>query len=168
MTRHIKQRRKNNSGLLDMASIVKYFALWIVFAAISFGIKTVVLGAVNMSPTKQCGNGMLTLYEVHNTGAAFNLFSNQPEMIIIASGLAVAVLTFIVLIASTKLTHSAISAMALLSSGITMNMLERINQGYVIDYIHCDFLHNFPVFNVPDIMIVVGALGLILSILFRR
>ena len=49
-----------------------------------------------------------------------------------------------------------------------MNMIERINQGYVIDYIHCDFLQDFPVFNVPDIMIVVGAIGLMLSLLTKR
>ncbi len=168
MARHIKQRRKNNSGIFNLGSIIKYFILWIVFALISFGMKTIVIGAVNMSPTKQCGNGMLTLYEVHNTGAAFNLFSGQPEMIIMASFIAVAALTFIVLLASAKLSHAAISAMALLSSGITMNMIERINYGYVIDYIHCDFLSNFPVFNVPDIMIVLGAIGLILSILFKK
>ncbi len=166
--RRQQQRKKNDNGMFDMLSIIKYFALWILFAIISFGIKTVVLSAVNMSPTKQCGNGMLTLYEVHNTGAAFNLFSNQPEMIIVASGITVLVLTFIVLFASAKLSHASISAMAFLSAGITMNMLERISLGYVIDYINCDFLNNFPVFNVPDIMIVVGAIGLILSILFKK
>lgn len=163
-----RQQRNNQKPLFDMFTIVKYFALWILFALVAYGVKVVVMTALDASPTKQVGNGMLSLYEVHNTGAAFNLFSNQPEMIITASFFAVAVITFIVLIASGKLTQSSISAMAFLSAGITMNMMERINQGYVIDYIHCDFLSNFPVFNVPDIMIVVGALGLILSVLTRK
>lgn len=162
-----KQRRKSQP-IIDISTIVKYFVLWILFALIAFGMKTIVLGAISISPTKQVGNGILTLYEVHNTGAAFNLFSSQPEMIITASFLAVAVLTFVILMFSTKVTQTAVSAMAFLSAGITMNMIERINLGYVIDYIHCEFLQNFPVFNVPDIMIVVGALGLILSILTKR
>lgn len=163
-----QNRSRSSAGIIDLFSIVKYFCLWILFALISFGVKTVVLGAINLSPTKQCGNGVITLLEVHNTGAAFNLFSSHPEMIITSSFLAVAALTFIVLIASARLSQATISAMSFLSAGITMNMLERINQGYVIDYIQCNPLTNFPVFNVPDIMIVVGAVGLIFSILFKR
>lgn len=164
----MQKQRKKNEPIIDIYSIVKYFALWILFALVAFGVKTIVLSATAISPTKQVGNGVLTLYEVHNTGAAFNLFAGQPEMIITASFFAVAILTFVILMFSTKVTQTAISAMAFLSAGITMNMLERINLGYVIDYIHCEFLQGFPVFNVPDIMIVVGALGLILSVLTKR
>lgn len=164
----MSRQQKTKEPLIDIFTIVKYFILWILFALVAYGVKVVVMMALSASPTRQVGNGILTLYEVHNTGAAFNLFSSQPEMIIMASFLAVALITFVVLIASGKITQTAVSAMAALSAGITMNMLERINQGYVIDYIHCNFLENFPVFNVPDIMIVVGAIGLMLSLLTRR
>jgi signal peptidase II len=162
------KQKKVQKPLVDFWAIARYFALWIVLALVAYGIKFVVMMAFEASPTKQVGNGILTLYEVHNTGAAFNLFSNQSEMIITASFFAIAILTFIVFVASNKLTQTAISAMAALSAGITMNMLERINYGYVIDYIHCDFMPDFPVFNVPDIMIVVGAFGLMLAILTKK
>ena len=161
------QQREDNS-MFDMYNIVKYFGLWILFSLIAFGIKTVVLSAISISPTSQVGNGILTLYEVHNTGAAFNLFAGQSEAIIMASLITVFILTIIVIIRSKKIPNSAVPAMAFLSTGITMNMLERIQYGYVIDYIHCDFLNNFPVFNVPDIMIVIGTICLILAILTRR
>lgn len=158
--------KDNNFGrpLLDLGVILKYFALWCVFALIAYGVKMVVLRAIDISPTHQVGNGFLTLYELHNSGAAFNLFSNQPDMIISASFLTVAIITFIIIIASSKVSRTALSAMALLSAGISMNLYERINYGYVIDYINCNFLRDFPVFNVPDIMIVFGALGLILAL----
>ena len=58
--------------------------------------------------------------------------------------------------------------MSALCAGITMNMIERINLGYVIDYIYCEFAPSIPMFNVPDIYIVVGAIGLILSVLTRK
>ncbi len=159
---------KNKESFIDIFMIVKYFVLYILFALICFGMKSVVMTALAASPTKQAGNGILTLYEIHNTGAAFNLFAGQQEMIITASILVIAVLTLIVLIASGKLTQTTVSAMAALSAGITMNMYERITQGYVIDYIRCEFLPDFPMFNVPDIMIVVGAVCLILSLFTRR
>ncbi len=163
-----QRNQKNKESFIDFFMIVKYFALYILLALICFGMKSIVMAALMASPTKQAGNGILTLYEIHNTGAAFNLFAGQQEMIITASFLVVAILTFVVLIASGKLTQTAVSAMAALSAGITMNMLERINQGYVIDYIRCEFMPDFPMFNVPDIMIVIGAIALILSLLTRR
>ncbi len=162
------KNQKNSQPLIDFFMIVKYFGLWILFALICYGVKAIVMAAFQASPTNQVGNGILTLYEVHNTGAAFNLFAGHQEMIITASLFAVAILTFIVLIGSSKLSQTSVSAMAALSAGIVMNMIERIHLGYVIDYIHCEFLPTFPVFNFPDIMIVVGAVCLILSLFTKR
>lgn len=159
---------KENRPLIDFGVIVKYIALYIVFALVIFGIDSVVLNALSMSPTQQVGNQHLTLFEVHNTGAAFNLFAGQPETIIVASFLAVAAMVFSVLVFSSKLTHTAVSAMALLSAGITMNMASRINLGYVIDYININALPNFPVFNTADIMIVFGALGLVMALFSKN
>lgn len=159
--------RREYKPPIDMFTIMKYCALFTVFALVIFGVNKIVLTAIDMSPTQQVGNGMLTLYEVHNTGAAFNLFAGQSEMIITASFLAVAAMAFIIIMFSSKITHTAVSAMALLSAGITMNMIDRINHGYVIDYIHCNFMQSFPVFNTADIMIVFGALGLILALFSR-
>lgn len=159
--------RREYKPPIDMFTIMKYCALFTVFALVIFGVNKIVLTAIDMSPTQQVGNGMLTLYEVHNTGAAFNLFAGHSEMIITASFLAVAAMAFIIIMFSSKITHTAVSAMALLSAGITMNMIDRINHGYVIDYIHCNFMQSFPVFNTADIMIVFGALGLILALFSR-
>ena len=163
-----RYREEEDEGIFDLYTVIRYVALSILFEVIIFGMRTIVQMATAASPTGQVGNGMLTLYEVHNTGAAFNLFQGQPEMLIIASFLVIAVMAFIVIMMSTKLTQTAISAMALLTAGIAMNMSERVQYGYVIDYIDCNFLPSFPVFNTADIMIVCGAIGLIMAILTRR
>lgn len=162
-----RRRHREERPIIDFFAIIKYIALSIVFALITFGVNKIVMTAIDMSPTNQVGNGILSLYEVHNTGAAFNLFAGQSEMIITASFFAVALMAFVVLIFSSKLTYTAISSMALLTAGITMNMVERIQHGYVIDYIHCNFMPNFPVFNTADIMIVFGALGLVIALFSR-
>ena len=72
----MSRQQRTKEPLIDIFTIVKYFILWILFAIVAYGVKTVVMMALAASPTKQVGNGVLTLYEVHNTGAAFNLFSN--------------------------------------------------------------------------------------------
>ena len=101
-------------------------------------------------------------------GQKFGIVVLSAATLIIASFLVIAVMAFIVIMMSTKLTQTAISAMALLTAGIAMNMSERVQYGYVIDYIDCNFLPSFPVFNTADIMIVCGAIGLIMAILTRR
>lgn len=162
-----RRRHREERPIIDFFAIIKYVVLSIVFALITFGVNKIVMTAIDMSPTNQVGNGMLTLYEVHNTGAAFNLFAGQSEMIITASFFAVALMAFVVLVFSSKLTYTAVSSMALLTAGITMNMMERIQNGYVIDYINCNFMPNFPMFNTADIMIVFGALGLVIALFSR-
>ena len=49
-----------------------------------------------------------------------------------------------------------------------MNMVARINDGYVIDYISINSMPNFPVFNTADIMIVFGAIGLIMALFSKN
>ncbi len=164
----VQNRRNEPKSLLDMVVIIKYIVLSIVFSLAIFGLREVVMYALSLSPTKQVGNGILTLYEIHNTGAAFNLFAGQTEMIITASFIALAIIAFAVLILSTKLTQTAISGMSLLSSGILMNMIERLSHGYVIDYIYCNFAPTFPMFNIADVMIVFGALGIVMSLFSKN
>ena len=66
-------------------SVTKYILLCILFSAIVFGVNSVVLGAIKASPTLSVGNGILSLYEVHNYGASFNLFQGQSEMLIMGA-----------------------------------------------------------------------------------
>ena len=165
MAKHV---RKKETPLIDMGSIVQYVVMTIIFALLIFGVKYVVLWAVHQSPTGQCGNGVLTLFETHNTGAAFNLFANQPEMIISASVLAALAIAFCAIVLSGKLSRETHTAMALLTAGISMNAAERITNGYVIDYISCNFAPGFPVFNTADIMIVIGAFCLLFSVFTKR
>lgn len=163
-----KNKKAKKEPMFDFLTILRYAALTILFSVIIYGMRLIVLAATAASPTNQVGNGILTLYEVHNTGAAFSLFQNYSEMIIMSSFLAVIVLVLLAVVLSAKLTQAALSAMSLLTSGIIMNMVERLTQGYVIDYIHFEFWPSFPVFNTADIMIVFGALGLIWSIVTKR
>ena len=58
------------------------------------------------------------------------------------------------------------SAMLILSGGVG-NMIDRIFRGgNVIDFLHFEFWPTFPVFNVADCAICVGA-GLIILSLFK-
>ena len=159
---------KNNVRVVDSGIISKYFILLVIFSLVIYGINYVVLNACSISPTGRVGNGILTLYEVHNTGAAFNLFAGQPGGIIAASFIALIIMIGAVMMFSSKINSSLASSLSLLSSGIFMNMVDRLLHGYVIDYISCDFAPGLPIFNTADILIVFGALGIIIALFSKN
>lgn len=70
----------------------------------------------------------------------------------------------------TKLGHNTkflALAIALLLGGAIGNVYDRISYGYVIDFIHVYYqTWHFPVFNVADCAITVGAIMLIIDSLF--
>ena len=55
--------------------------------------------------------------------------------------------------------------MVLIISGALGNLYDRVIQHYVIDFMYFKAI-NFPVFNVADIYITVGAVILIILLLF--
>lgn len=58
-------------------------------------------------------------------------------------------------------------AIVLVLSGGVGNLIDRVFRGgYVIDFLHFEFMPQFPVFNVADCAIVIGA-GLLLIYFFK-
>ncbi|MCA9836116.1 MAG: signal peptidase II [Trueperaceae bacterium] len=115
---------------------------------------------------------------VQNTGAAFGIFQgvNMPLGPFTLNGtsllgiLSATVSLFIfIYIWRNRTTMPRIqqTALTLILAGALGNMIDRFRLSYVIDFIHFNtpFL-NFPVFNVADSCVVIGAGLLIISSLF--
>ena len=111
---------------------------------------------------------VMSFHKVRNTGAAFNLFSDNPDLITALSFLALAGIVFFVLFYSRKLNNLNTTALSLLTAGIGMNFYERVTKGYVTDYIDISIIPNMPVFNVADIFIIVGTILLISALFVRK
>ena len=155
-----QKRIKTNSKW----KITKYFVMLAVFIAAGIIVKKLVLGWLSGNLIV---NPIFSFKEVHNYGAAFNLFQGRTEWLIIAGIVCVIALAGFVVFKPLKVSQPAVSAMSLLSSGIILNTAERIQQGYVTDYIYFSFIDKFPVFNISDMMIVIGALMLIQALIFK-
>ena len=52
-----------------------------------------------------------------------------------------------------------------ISAGAVGNMTDRIINGFVVDYIYLSFI-NFPVFNVADIYVTIGTVGIAILLIF--
>ena len=112
-------------------------------------------------------NKFIELTFIKNTGAAFNIFPNAREFLII---LAVVVLTllFLYVIKNLKsIWYKEIFFITILCAGIAGNLHERICLGYVRDFFNFNFI-NFPVFNISDILINIGVIALVIIILLKK
>jgi len=100
----------------------------------------------------------LSLTWATNTGGAFGMFSASTTLLVIV---AVVVVGALVVIAP-RLGGSRLLAIGVASvmGGALGNLIDRVRVGFVIDYIDVDF---WPVFNIADIAITVGAGLLIIS-----
>jgi signal peptidase II len=117
--------------------------------------------------------GFFRITHTENTGAAFSLFDNStgPWKIALLVGFSVvALLVVSVLLWKNDPAHLATGVgLSLIMGGAVGNLWDRLARGRVIDFLLVYVKHyEWPVFNLADSAIVVGAGLLILEILFPK
>lgn len=109
----------------------------------------------------QLSNAIFSLVYIENTGAAFSIMQNSTTFLIVSSIIAL-IAAFYYLIKHLETTKmKEIFFWSFLISGIIGNLYERLFFGYVRDFIDLKFI-NFPVFNISDIFINIGVVGIII------
>ena len=99
---------------------------------------------------------------VHNTGAAFGMFRSKPYLFVAAAIVAIFFINIVLLRRSHMLSTAEKISLYLILAGTLGNLTDRLRTGYVVDFID---LRVWPVFNLADSFITIGAVILGLSIL---
>ena len=154
----------NNTGL-------KYLALSLILFIADQATKITILNTlplhhdINILP-------IFDITHVHNYGAAFSFLSDaggwQRYFFTI---IAVTISTLLIywMYKTPKEQKLLLTSYALILSGALGNVWDRINYGYVVDFIHFYYQSwSFPAFNVADIAISLGAFFLILDAIFEH
>ncbi len=110
--------------------------------------------------------GIIDIVYVKNTGAAFSILDNHTWLLG-ALSVIVSVLIIVYMIKAKPTDKLAVISAGLVLGGALGNGIDRIVRQYVVDFIEFSFI-NFPVFNVADIAITVGACLIILSIIISE
>lgn len=104
--------------------------------------------------------GLIHLANVHNTGAAFSFLEGARWFFVILCILFCLLVVYVLV--KNVITHPLARWMAVLvMAGAIGNCIDRIVCGFVVDMFEFDFLifgKQFPVFNVADIYITIGAI----------
>ncbi|CAI2593313.1 Lipoprotein signal peptidase [Apilactobacillus kunkeei] len=120
--------------------------------------------AANISETSSTTiiPGVLSITNLHNSGAAWSILEGQQWLFSIITLVAVvAIVYFMIKLEGRKL---YLTSTTILLAGILGNFINRFLQGYVVDMFQVDFI-NFPVFNFADICITFGIILLFFAIL---
>lgn len=120
---------------------------WLIRSSLSVGTEQVVVPHV------------LSLRVLHNTGVAFGLLAHFPPVATVILALTLLGVVFYNR-SAWPLAVVGPWGLGLMLGGALGNMIERLRFGYVLDYL--DF-HVWPVFNLADAAIVIGAGLLVLA-----
>ena len=113
----------------------------------------------------------LDITYLRNTGAAFSFLADasgwQRWFFIVLGIVVTIVIVFWLRQLKTSEQRILVLGLSLLAGGAIGNVIDRINHGYVVDFIHVHWKGAyFPAFNVADSAITVGAVFLIIDALF--
>lgn len=100
--------------------------------------------------------GVMQLTRLHNTGAAWSSFSGRTVLLI---GVTAVLLVLVALLLWRRVVRHGlgVAACLLILGGGLGNIIDRIARGYVVDMFEV-LLFRYPVFNLADCFVVVGAI----------
>jgi len=118
-------------------------------------------------------SGFFDLTHIHNKGAIFGVFnqSEHPMIPIVLLALNCAALALVVyyFLKTSDAERGMKVALTLIIGGAFGNVLDRIFRGYVIDFIEMySGRFHFPTYNLADSSITIGAVLLLVTVIFRR
>lgn len=110
--------------------------------------------------------GIFNITYVRNEGAAFGIMDGKTIFLIVFTIAVFGAMVFYVVKYRPK-NRWLMWAITLILAGGAGNLIDRVIFGYVRDFIELSFM-NFPVFNIADCAVTVGAVILALYILIEE
>ena len=129
--------------------------------------KAWVVSSIGLTESIKIIPGILDFVYVKNTGAAFSILAQREYGIIILSAVSIIFCAAVIwyILKKKPTSKLLLLSLSLMVGGAAGNVLDRIARGFVVDFIEVQFI-NFPVFNVADIAITVGAVLIIIYEIF--
>lgn len=106
--------------------------------------------------------GIIEFRYLENNGAAFNLLAGKQTLLIVVTGAALLVGAYILLFKRPKDKLEYVAIMMIFSGGVG-NLIDRIANGYVVDYLNLLFM-DFAIFNLADCFVCVGFAILVFAV----
>jgi signal peptidase II len=150
-----------------------HFILALLIVLLDRWTKRLVATRIALYTNIQIIPGFFRLTHTENTGAAFSLFADSPShwktTALIAFSLVAMVIVSGLLWKQTRALSLTGIALSLILGGAVGNLWDRLARGRVVDFLLFYIKqYQWPVFNLADSAIVIGASLLVLEILFAK
>lgn len=124
--------------------------------------KNRILATFELYESRELIPGFFAFTRTYNTGAAFSLFSDFPLAITLFS---VVIFGLMVVFRDKLFSRRPLEQVAFgcIAGGVIGNVTDRVQHGHVIDFLHWYGGFDWPVFNIADSFICIGALAYFLS-----
>ena len=142
--------------------------LVIILVSVLLGLDLLIKYLVSSYLTKvNIIDNFFSLTYVLNDGAAFSLFASRTYILIF---IALICLLFIIYELKNNLDDRVLSVgYSLALAGLLGNFIDRLIDGYVIDYLSFKiFGYNYPVFNFADMLIVIGVIIVVIKEILKE
>lgn len=154
-----------------MKKFIKNNLLWLIMIPVGVIVDQIskIIVLKNLTSTITIIKNLFYFRLTYNTGAAWSILSDKTWVLAIISIIACAGIAFYYF--KGKYTSKWVKvALVMLFTGAFGNMIDRIFRGVVIDFIDFNFFilfnSTFPIFNIADMFVTVGAIVLIVGIIF--
>ncbi len=144
-----------------MISYVLAIVSFFVLIAADQITKYIVVSNMALNSSREFLPGFMDFWYIHNQGGAWG-FLEGHTWILLSLTILIMIICVAMLLKFGIRNKLMFWSVTLILSGGTGNMIDRVFRGgKVVDFLHFEFI-DFPVFNVADCAIVVGAILLVL------
>lgn len=144
--------------------------IWLIIAALTIILdqvsKALIVQNFSLTDHFTFVPGLFDIVYVRNTGAAFSMFENHTWILGAVSVLfSIAIVVY--MLKTKPCDKTLILSAGLLLGGALGNGIDRIIRHYVVDFIEFT-LFTFPVFNLADVAITIGAVLVVIRVLAEK
>jgi len=148
-----------------MISYILAFLAVVGIVGIDQYTKYIISTTMELGVSKDFVKGLIDITFIENSGSAWGMLSGHT-WILLALTLVIMLVCITLLLRHGSENKLLFWAIVLVLAGGVGNMIDRIfRNGKVVDFLHFEFYKSFPVFNIADCAIVLGAFMLIVYFL---
>ncbi len=142
--------------------------VWILVIILSVALdqltKSLIVHSYALGETRRIIGGVLNFHYIQNKGAAWGILSDSRWVFIAVTAVLLLILPYFLY--KYRKVHVMFGlSLSLIIGGAIGNMIDRVFLGYVTDFIEVAFI-NFPVFNIADSCVTVGAVMMFIYLVF--